>query len=97
MSTLNIHLDTGANFRAGFTEAGELAVAAKVREAVPALYLRSYEDLHRVLTPSRLRVIMALAGQGVMSIDELAPGRARCASRASGRDHARRCGGYRPY
>ncbi|QFQ89114.1 transcriptional regulator [Paracoccus kondratievae] len=72
MSTLNIHLDTGANLRTGFTEAGELAVAAKGREAVPALYFRSYEDLHRVLTPSRLRVVMALAGQGVMSIDELA-------------------------
>ncbi|KRW97573.1 hypothetical protein [Paracoccus sp. MKU1] len=72
MSTLHIHLDTGANLRTGLIEAGELAVAAKVREAVPALYFRSYEDLHRVLTPSRLRVIMVLAGQGVMSIDELA-------------------------
>ncbi|WJS84803.1 hypothetical protein [Paracoccus sp. TOH] len=71
MSTLNIHLDTGANLRTGFTETGELAVAVKTRETIPTLYFRSYEDLHRVLTPSRLRVVMALAGQGVMSIDEL--------------------------
>ncbi|WP_449045953.1 HVO_A0114 family putative DNA-binding protein [Paracoccus versutus] len=72
MNPLNIHLDTGANLRTGLTETSELPVAVNAREAIPALYFRSYEDLHRVLTPSRLRVVMALAGQGVMSIDELA-------------------------
>jgi predicted transcriptional regulator len=43
-----------------------------VVNAIPSVNFTSYDDMHRVLAPLRLAIIKALAGQGVLSIREVA-------------------------
>ena len=43
-------------------------MAGKAVEANPTLNFGSYDDMHRVLAPSRLTFVKALAEQGALSI-----------------------------
>lgn len=40
-------------------------------EATPSVNFATYDDMHRVLAPSRLAIIKALAGQRALSIREV--------------------------
>lgn len=44
----------------------------KTAEATPTLSFASYDDMHRVLAPSRLAMVKALAEQGALSIRDVA-------------------------
>lgn len=46
--------------------------AGKAVEAVPTLNFATYDDMHRAMAPSRLAILKALAGQGALSIREVA-------------------------
>jgi predicted transcriptional regulator len=72
MTTLTVRLSTTADAKARFIEAGRRAIAGEMVEAVPSVNFATYDDMHRVLAPSRLAIIKALAGQGAMSIREVA-------------------------
>jgi predicted transcriptional regulator len=72
MNTLTIRLSTAADAKARFVEAGKRALAGKAVEATPTLNFESYDDMHRVLAPSRLAIVKVLAGQGALSIREVA-------------------------
>lgn len=54
-----MRLSTIADAKTRFVEAGRQALA-------------SYDDMHRVLPPSRLAIVKALAGKGALSIREVA-------------------------
>lgn len=45
---------------------------AASKPAAPSISFASYDDMHRVLTPSRLTIVKALAGQGPLAIREVA-------------------------
>ncbi len=72
MNTLTVRLSTAADAKARFVEAGKRALAGEAAAATPTLNFGSYEDMHRVLAPSRLAIVKALAGQGALSIREVA-------------------------
>jgi predicted transcriptional regulator len=72
MNTLTVRLSTAADTKARFVEAGKRALAGKAIAAAPSLNFGSYDDMHRVLAPSRLTIVKALAGQGALSIREVA-------------------------
>ena len=72
MNTLTVRLSTAADARARFVEAGKRALAGQAVEAEPTLNFGSYDDMHRVLAPSRLAIVKALSGQGALSIREVA-------------------------
>lgn len=72
MNTLTVRLSTLADTKARFLDAAKRAIAGKAVEAVPTLNFASYDDMHRVLAPSRLAIVKALAGQGALSIREVA-------------------------
>lgn len=72
MNTLTIRLSTASDAKARFIEAGKRALAGKAIEATPTLNFRSYDDMHRVLAPSRLAIVKTLSGQGALSIREVA-------------------------
>lgn len=72
MTTLTVRLSTVADAKARFVEAGRRALAGEMVEAVPSVNFATYEDMHRVLAPSRLAIVKALAGQGALSIREVA-------------------------
>jgi len=55
-----------------FVEAGRRALAGEMIEAVPSVNFATYDDMHQVLAPSRLAIVKALAGQGALSIREVA-------------------------
>lgn len=72
MNTLTVRLSTMTDTRARFVEAANRAIAGEAIEAVPTLNFASYDDMHRVLAPARLAIVKALAGQGGLSIREVA-------------------------
>ncbi len=72
MNTLTVRLNTPAAAKARFVEAGRRALAGKTGDANPTLNFGSYDDMYRVLAPSRLTIVKALAGQGTLSIREVA-------------------------
>lgn len=72
MTTLTVRLSTLADVKARFLEASRLALEGNATEAMPSINFTSYEDMHRVLAPSRLAIVKALAGQGALSIREVA-------------------------
>ena len=72
MNTLTVRLSTMVDTKARFLAAANLALAGRGVEAVPTLNFASYDDMHRVLAPSRLAIVKALAGQGALSIREVA-------------------------
>lgn len=72
MNTLTVRLSTATDAKARFVEAGKRALAGKAVEGTPTLNFGSYDDMHRVLAPSRLAIVKTLAGQGALSIREVA-------------------------
>lgn len=72
MKTLSVRLGTLADAKARFIQAGADAAAGKRVEARASVSFANYEDMHRVLAPSRLAIVKALAGQGPLSIREVA-------------------------
>ena len=72
MNTLTVRLSADTDAKARFVGAGKRALAGKAVEALSTLNFGSYDDMHRVLAPSRLAIVKALAGQGVLSIREVA-------------------------
>jgi predicted transcriptional regulator len=48
------------------------AMESNQPEATPGLSFPSYELMHRVLSPKRLEIIQAMAGQGALSFREVA-------------------------
>lgn len=72
MTTLTIRLGTAADARTRFLEAGRRALAGDEVEAAPSVNFVTYDEMHRVLAPSRLAIVKALAGQGPLSIREVA-------------------------
>lgn len=72
MTTLTIRLGTVADARARFVAAGARALAGAAVPATPTLAFASYDDIHRVLAPSRLAIVKALAGRGPLAIREVA-------------------------
>ncbi|MEM7642162.1 MAG: transcriptional regulator [Pseudomonadota bacterium] len=71
MTTLTVRLSSVADARTRFVEAGERALAGAPAPATPTLAFVSYDDMHRVLAPSRLVIVKVLAGQGPLSIREV--------------------------
>lgn len=72
MNTLIVRLSTAAAAKARFAEAGKRALSGEAVEAIPTLNFESYDNMHRVLAPSRLAIVKALAGKGPLSIREVA-------------------------
>ena len=98
MTTLIVRLSTIADAKARFVAAGERALAGEVVDAVPSVNFSSYDDMHRVLAPSRLAIVKALAGRGALSIREVARRVDRDVQAvSSGYYHAYQCWCYRPY
>tara|TARA_R110000824_G_scaffold386283_3_gene580915 strand:- start:9847 stop:10206 length:360 start_codon:yes stop_codon:yes gene_type:complete len=72
MRTLNVKVESRASIDAGFAKAMKAAKAGKAVKPSNAVCFDSYEDIHRVLAPSRLQIVKTLAGQGPLSIREVA-------------------------
>jgi predicted transcriptional regulator len=72
MNTLNVRISDLAEVKSRFITAGKRALEGKVSPAEPSLNFASYDDMHRVFAPSRLAIVKALAGQGALSIREVA-------------------------
>lgn len=72
MNTLIVRLSTIDDIKARFVAAGKLTLEGKAIEAVPSVEFGSYDDMHRVLAPSRLAIVKILVGQGALSIREVA-------------------------
>ncbi|MGO4449861.1 helix-turn-helix domain-containing protein [Phyllobacterium sp. TAF24] len=72
MTTLIVKLATIADAKSRFVEAGRRALAGEVAAMEPTVNFVSYDDMHRVLAPLRLAIVKALAGQGSLSIREIA-------------------------
>lgn len=72
MTTLTVRLSTVADAKRRLVEAGKRALAGELAEALPSVNFATYDDMHRVLAPSRLAIVKALAGQGSLAIREVA-------------------------
>lgn len=72
MNTLMIRLGGMSDVRAKLANAAKIAAAGNTPSVVPTLNFASYEDMHRVLAPSRLAIVKVLAGQGTLSFREVA-------------------------
>jgi predicted transcriptional regulator len=72
MKTLSVRIGTMADAKARFVGAANRALAGKAVEASPTLNFACYDDMHRVLSPSRLAIVRVLVGQGAVSICETA-------------------------
>lgn len=72
MKTLFVGLGTFADARARMLAAAAEAEAGRPVEGVSSVNFASYEDMYRVLAPSRLAIVKVLAGQGPLAIREVA-------------------------
>ncbi|EXL03625.1 winged helix-turn-helix transcriptional regulator [Aquamicrobium defluvii] len=72
MKTLTVRLGSMSDIRGRIAAASKQVLAGQQVDVQPALNFGSYEDMHRVLAPSRLAIVKALAGQGALSIREVA-------------------------
>ncbi|TXN62876.1 helix-turn-helix domain-containing protein [Methylobacterium sp. WL6] len=72
MSILTVDIGSVADARTRFLEAAADAMAGHAAAAAPTIYFASYDALHRVLAPSRLAIVKAMAGQGPLAIREVA-------------------------
>jgi predicted transcriptional regulator len=72
MTTLIVRLGTVDDAKARFVEAGRHALAENAVDSTPSVNFVTYDEMHRVLTPSRLAIVRTLAGQGALSIREVA-------------------------
>lgn len=71
MNTLNVSIASYADTKSNFLQAAQKTLAGESITVKPSLNFLSYENMHRVLAPSRLAIIKALAGQGTLSIKEV--------------------------
>lgn len=72
MNTLNVRIASHADTKSRFLQAAQQALTGDTVAVTPSLKFLSYDDMHRVLAPSRLAIVKALAGQGALSIREVA-------------------------
>jgi len=72
MRTLQIRIDSMTEFGASAVAAMKDVMVGRRRPAIDAVSFNSYDDMHALLSPSRLAIIRALAGQGALSIREVA-------------------------
>ena len=72
MTTLHVRVETMEEFGAAPTQAMEDLAAGRPREPFFGISFNSYDDMYALLSPSRLAVIRVLAGQGALSIREVA-------------------------
>ncbi len=72
MKTLTVGLGTFEDMRKGFITAAGAAETGAPFEPVSTLNFASYDSMYRVLSPSRLAIVNVLAGQGPLSIREVA-------------------------
>ena len=72
MKTLHVGLGTFDDMRMGFIAAAKAAETGEPFAPVSSINFASYDDMYRVLAPSRLAIVKALAGQGPLSIREVA-------------------------
>jgi predicted transcriptional regulator len=72
MSTVIVRLSSMADIKARFAAAIRSAEAGGAVEATPSIEFASYDDMHKGLAPPRLAIVKALAGQGALSIREVA-------------------------
>jgi len=70
MTTLTVRLGTATDAKARLVEAGNRALAGQASVSAPTLDFGSHDDMHRVRP--RLAIAKALAGQGILSIREVA-------------------------
>lgn len=73
MTTLTVRISKGFDdLKDRFLEAARRAEAGEEVEAEHSLEFESYESMHKTLAPARLAIVKALAGQGALSIREVA-------------------------
>lgn len=73
MTTLIVRISKGMDDLKGrFTAAIRAAEAGQDFEAEHSLEFESYDAMHKTFAPSRLAIVKALAGQGSLSIREVA-------------------------
>lgn len=72
MTTLIVRLGTMADAKARLLAAARRAEEGEMIVGEHSLEFASYDDMHKVLAPSRLAIVKALAGQGALSIREVA-------------------------
>lgn len=73
MTTLIVRISKGMDdLKDRFAAAIRAAEAGEDFEAEHSLEFESYESMHRILAPARLAIVKALAGQGSLSIREVA-------------------------
>jgi predicted transcriptional regulator len=73
MTTLTIRIRTLEDHAARFAKLDRIVKEGRdIPDAVPSLSFPDSEQMHHVLAPARLAIIKALAGQGVLSIREVA-------------------------
>jgi len=72
MTTLIVRLGTLDDANDRLIEAARKAEAGELVEAEHSVNFASYDSMHKVLAPPRLDIVKALAGQGALSIREVA-------------------------
>ena len=72
MTTLIVRLGTVEDVNNRLIEAARRAGAGETFEAEHSVNFASYDSMHRVLAPARLAIVKTLAGQGALSIREVA-------------------------
>lgn len=72
MATLTVRIGTMDDANARLIEAARRAEAGETVEADHSVNFNSYDSIHKVLAPARLAIVKALAGQGALSIREVA-------------------------
>lgn len=72
MNTLHIRIASHEAVKSRFLQAAQQALNSEDRAVQPSLYFLSYEDMHKVLAPARLAIVKTLAGEGILSIREVA-------------------------
>ncbi|MBO6667900.1 transcriptional regulator [Parvibaculum sp.] len=72
MTTLRVRIGDFTDMKSNFAQTWKDAEVGKRAKPRHELIFRTYEDMHRVLSPARLEVVMVLAGQGPLSMREVA-------------------------
>jgi len=67
MNILHIRISSLDDIKSRFTQ-----ISNHDETPVPTLNFLEYSDMHKILSPSRLAIIRALAGNGTLSIREVA-------------------------
>lgn len=72
MKTLQVRIETLEELGVALADAMHDTIAGRRRPAIDAVSFNTYEEMYAVLSPSRLAIVKALAGQGPLSIREAA-------------------------